>query len=172
MTDPDRPSLSALERITDLSQTSRHVRKVPIAEVQRTHLRIAHSNSKRLSSDVRRFSSRVGGAAGSISAFAEPVELLSCAGSCTWGGICTCAPHLTSLVPSCAPRLTSLVPSCAPLLTPLHANGLSLSIGYCQYRRGRREAERSRQSHQRKGLSARDHFRLDDCTHVKPPLAR
>ena len=90
----------------------------------------------------------------SISAFAQPVELLSCAGSCTWGGICTCAPHLTSLVPtrtphltslvpSCAPRLTSLVPSyaprltslvpaCAPLLTPLHANGLGLGIGYCQ----------------------------------------
>jgi hypothetical protein len=64
----------------------------------------------------------------SISAFAQPVELLSCAGSCTWGGIGTCAPHLTSLVPSCAPRLTSLVPSFAPLLTPRHANGLSLSI--------------------------------------------
>jgi len=91
---------------------------------------------------------------GSISDFAVPVELLSHAGSCagrcacTCAGSCTCAPHLTSLVPSCAPRLTSLVPSCAPLLTPLHANGLSLSIRYCQYRRGRREAERSRQSHQ------------------------
>jgi hypothetical protein len=59
----------------------------------------------------------------SISGFAEPVELLSHAGSCT------CAPHLPSLVPSCAPRLTSLVPSFAPLLTPRHANGLGLSIG-------------------------------------------
>jgi len=87
---------------------------------------------------------------GSISDFAEPVELLSCSGSCscTCAGSCTCAPHLTSLVPSCAPHLTSLMPSCAPLLTPLHASGLSLSIGYCQYRRGRREAERGRQSHQ------------------------
>ena len=87
---------------------------------------------------------------GSISDFAEPVELLSHAGSCACAcaGSCTCASHLTSLVPSCAPRFTSLVSSCAPLLTPLHANGLSLSIRYRQYRRGRREAERSRQSHQ------------------------
>jgi hypothetical protein len=61
--------------------------------------------------DVRRFSSRGGGAAGSIIAFAQPVESLSCAGSCT-----------------CAPHLASLVPSCTPLLTPLHAGGLSLSI--------------------------------------------
>ncbi len=85
---------------------------------------------------------RGGCATVSISAFAALVELLCHAGSCT------CAPHLTSLVPSCAPRLTPLVPSRAPLLTPLHADGLSLSIRYCQYRRGRREAERSRQSHQ------------------------
>ncbi len=102
---------------------------------------------------------------GSISDFAVPVELLSHAGSCagrcacTCAGSCTCAPHLTSLVPTrtplltplCArhaPLLTPLVPCCTPLLTPLHANGLSLSIRYCQYRRGRREAERSRQSHQ------------------------
>jgi hypothetical protein len=90
----------------------------------------------------RRFSSGGDCVAGSIRDFAEPVELLSCAGSCT------CAPHLTSLVPTRTPHLTSLVPSCTPLLTPLHASGLSLSIGYCQYRRGRREAERSRQSHQ------------------------
>jgi hypothetical protein len=133
----------------------------------------------RASADVRRFSSRGGGAAGSISAFAQPVELLSCAGSCAWGGIYTCAPLLTSLcarcaplltplVPCCAPLVTPLVPCCAPLLTPVHANGLSFSIGYCQYRRNRREAERSRQSHQRKGFSAGDNFRLDDCTHVKP----
>ncbi len=100
---------------------------------------------------------------------AQPVELLSCAGSCTCSGSCTCAPHLTSLVPSCAPRLTSLVPSCAPLLTPLHANGLSLSIRYCQYRRSRREAERSRKTQQRKGLPTRDRFRLHNCAHVKPP---
>ncbi len=95
-------------------------------------------------------SSRGGCAMDSISDFAEPVELLSHAGSCacTCAGSCTCASHLTSLVPSCAPRFTSLVSSCAPLLTPLHANGLSLSIRYRQYRRGRREAERSRQSHQ------------------------
>ena len=102
-------------------------------------------------------------------AFAQPVELLSCAGSCTCVGICTCAAHLTSIVPSVAPHLASLVPPCASLLTPLHAHGLSLSIGYRQYRRSRREAERSRQSHQRESLSARDHFRLDDCIHVKPP---
>src|SRR4029077_5828096 len=98
----------------------------------------------------RRFSSGGDCVAGSIRDFAEPVELLSCAGSCTCtcAGSCTCAPHLTSLVPTRTPHLTSLVPSCTPLLTPLHASGLSLSIGYCQYRRGRREAERSRQSHQ------------------------
>src|ERR1700722_8522594 len=85
----------------------------------------------------------VEGAAGSISAFAQPVELLSCAGSCTWGGIGTgaplltslcagCAPLLTPLMPCCAALLTPLVPCCAPLLTPLHANGLGLGIGYCQ----------------------------------------
>jgi hypothetical protein len=33
MTDPDRLSMSALERITDLSQTSRHVRFVPIGDI-------------------------------------------------------------------------------------------------------------------------------------------
>jgi hypothetical protein len=100
-------------------------------------------------------------ATASISDFAEPVELLSHAGSCacTCAGSYTSAPLLTSLVPSCAsllaslvsccaPLMTPLVPCCAPLLTPLHANGLSLSIRYCQHRRGRREAERSRQSHQ------------------------
>src|SRR6266446_8214255 len=109
-------------------------------------------------------------ATGSISDFAEPVELLSCAGSCTCtcSGSCTCAPLLTSFCAPCAPLITSLVPSCTPLLTPLHASGLSLSIGYCQYRRSRGKAERSRQTHQRKGLSVRDHFRFDDCTHVKP----
>src|SRR6266850_6124708 len=113
----------------------------------------------------RRFSSGGGCVAGSINDFAEPVELLSCAGSCTCSGSRTCAPHLTSLVPSCAPLLTPLCARHAPPLTPLvpcctplHASGrsrrgrsrrgLSLSIGYCQYRRGRREAERSRQSHQ------------------------
>src|ERR1700723_3709334 len=108
-------------------------------EVVQTHGRAATSTIS-----VR----AVEGAAGSISAFAQPVELLSCAGSCTWGGIGTCAPLLTPLMPCCAALLTSLVPCCAPLLTPLHANGLSLSIRYCQHRRGRRKAERSRQSHQ------------------------
>src|SRR5258708_18251276 len=86
----------------------------------------------------RRFSSGGGCVAGSISDFAEPVELLSCAGSCTCSGSCTCAPHLTSLCPSCAPLLTPLcarhaplltplVPCCTPLLTPLHASGWSRS---------------------------------------------
>jgi hypothetical protein len=59
-----------------------------------------------------------------------------------------CTPCLTPLVPSCAPLVTSHVPFCTPLVTPLHSNGLGLGIGYCQYRRGRHEAERSRQSHQ------------------------
>src|ERR1700686_4157386 len=107
--------------------------------------------------------------------FAELVELLflpgtcagscSCTGICTCTGSCTCAPLHTPLVPRCAPLHTPLMPCCTPLhtppvpcCTPLHASGrshsgrsrsgLSLSIGYCQYRRGRREAEGSRQSHQ------------------------
>src|SRR5258708_37275156 len=72
---------------------------------------------KKLNSAKRRaatsaVSVRGGCAAGSISDFAEPVELLSCAGSCTCtcAGSCTCAPHLTPLCPSCAPHLTPLVP--------------------------------------------------------------
>ena len=103
-------------------------------------------------------SSDGGCVAGSISDFADPVELLSCAGSRTCTGSCTCAPHLTPLCARCAPRLTPLCARHAPRLTPPHASGwsrsgrsrsgLSLSIGYCQYSRGRREAERSRQSHQ------------------------
>jgi len=70
---------------------------------------------KRASGGVRRFRSRGGGAAGSIGAFAQPVELLSCAGSCTCtctcAGSCTCAPHLTSLCAPCAPLVASLLPS-------------------------------------------------------------
>ncbi len=92
---------------------------------------------------------------------AQLVELLSCAGSC--GISCTgsrstgvplftslvpsCAPLFTSLVPPFAPLLASLVPFFAPLLTPLHAKCLRLSVRYGQHRGGRRETERSRQSH-------------------------
>ena len=94
---------------------------------------------------------------------AEPAELLSCAGSCTWFGSCTCAPHLTPFCARRAPHLTPLCARCTPRLTPRHASGwsrsrrsrcgrsrsgLGLSIRYCQYSRGRREAERSRQSQQ------------------------
>jgi hypothetical protein len=96
-------------------------------------------------------------------AFVAPAELLGCA--CGY----TCAPLRTPLVPSDAACLTSFVSSFAPLVTPLHAKGLRLSIGYRQYRRSRREAERRRQSHQGKGLSTRDDFRRGDCTHGKPP---
>jgi hypothetical protein len=39
------------------------------------------------------------------------------------------------------------MPLVTPRLTPLHTYGLGLSIGYCQYRWSRREAERSSQSH-------------------------
>jgi hypothetical protein len=68
-------------------------------------------------------------------------------------------------MPSCAPRLTSLVPSCAPLLTPLHANGLSLSIGYRQCGSGCGDGEGSNFSEERKSHSTGDRFRFDDFTH-------
>jgi hypothetical protein len=91
--------------------------------------------------------------------FAEPVELLGHAGSCT------CAPHLTSLVPSCAPRLTPLVPSRAPLLTPLHANGLGLGIGTRQCCGGCCDGEGGNFSEKGKSPSTGDRLRFDDFVH-------
>jgi hypothetical protein len=98
------------------------------------------------------------------------VQLLSCAGSGTrWSRArsCTRAPVLTPLGAPRATVVTALVPSRTPILTPLHANCLGLSIGNRQNRGSRRKAERSSQSHERKRLSARDHFRVGD--HGKPP---
>jgi hypothetical protein len=99
----------------------------------------------------------------SINDFAGPVELLSHAGSCT------CAPHLTSLVPSHAPRLASLVPSCAPLLTPVHANGLGLGIGNRQCCGGCCDGEGSNFSEKRERPSTGDRFRFDDFAHGQTP---
>src|SRR6188768_2736623 len=59
------------------------------------------------------------------------------------------------------------MPPFAPLLTPFHTDCLGLSFGDREYRWGRREAERSSQSHEGKDLSARDHVRLVDGVHVK-----
>src|SRR5258708_18904011 len=96
-----------------------HAVRVRHWETPASHCRIALV--KKLNSPKRRaatsaVSVRGGCAAGSISDFAEPVELLflpgSCAGSCTCtcAGSCTCAPHLTPLCARCAPHLTPLVP--------------------------------------------------------------
>ena len=112
------------------------------------------------------------------------MELLGGAGSCTRGSRAgsrtrgsrassrTCAPLLTSFGAPRAAVLTPLMPPFAPLLTPFHAYCLGLRIGDGKYRGNRREAESSSQSHQGNNLSARDHFRLGDCTHVKSPLDR
>ena len=114
-------------------------------------------------------------ATGSISEFAEPVELLGCAGrcsctrsgscTCTCAGSCTCAPLFTSVCAPSAPVLAPLVPSCTPLLTPRHASGLCLGIRSSQCRGGRCHCESSRFSEKRKGTSTRDSFCFDDFAH-------
>jgi len=114
-------------------------------------------------------------ATGSISEFAEPVELLGCAGrcsctrsgscTCTCAGSCTCAPLFTSVCAPSAPVLAPLVPSCTPILAPLHASGLGLGIGYCQCGSGCCDGEGSSLSEKRKSRSTRDRFRFDDFTH-------
>jgi hypothetical protein len=98
------------------------------------------------------------------------IELLRCAGGCTSRNRArsrTCPPLLTSFCATSPTVVTPLMSPFTPLLTPLHTHCLSLSIGHCQYRRNGREAERSNRSNERKGFSARDHFRFGD--HVNLP---
>jgi hypothetical protein len=115
------------------------------------------------------FSSRGGCATGSVSDVAGPVELLSCAGSCTRAcsctGSCTRAPLLTSFCAPRAPLVTSLVPSRTPLLTPLHANGLGLGIGTRQCCGGCCDGEGGNFSEKGKSPSTGDRLRFDDFVH-------
>jgi hypothetical protein len=108
---------------------------------------------------------------GSISGFAEPVELFGRAGrcTCTCAGSCTCAPFLTSFRAPHAPVLASLVPSRAPVLTPDHASGLGLSIGNRQGGNGCEDRKGCDFSEKRKSPSTGN--RSDDFTHGQRRLA-